>query len=230
MFRSWGLLKWYGGTFRSRETTIELLKPELEDGILAPSDFDKAVDFLPRKYRTATMVRHGTADLPVQETNAYSFHCKTMHVLSGAALSVLLRKYMKRRTALFAGIIYGAAACVNEDLNRIMAHQKFESSLTNPAGFSQALENVQIRQGNLRRDHRLFTELRAELEEKIRKSRELVEGSEESIRSKRTSPSASEDTGQSGGDGDALRDEGWVIQPDSDKGREFTPSKTSTFS
>jgi hypothetical protein len=157
------------------------------------------------------------------------FHCKVMHVLSGAALSVLLRKYMKRRTALFTGIIYGAAACLNEDLNRIMAHQKFESSLTNPAGFSHAMENVQIRQGNLRRDHRLFTELRAELEEKFRKSRELVEGSEELIRSKRTSP-ASDDTGQSGGDGDALRDGGWVIQPDSDKGREFTPGKTSTFS
>jgi hypothetical protein len=69
MFRSWGLLSWYSGTFRSRETTIELLTPELHDGTLAPSDFDKAVDFLPSKHRRVTKVCHGTAHLPRDQTD-----------------------------------------------------------------------------------------------------------------------------------------------------------------
>jgi hypothetical protein len=115
---------------------------------------------------------------------------------------------------------------VNEDLNRIMAHHKFEKSLVNPAGFSQAMENVQIRQGTLRRDHRLFTDLRAELEEKYRNSGERLDGtSEEVIRSNRPQ-STSEDIAQSSGDSDALREDGW---PDSGKGGELTSHKPSTF-
>lgn len=46
-----GAVEWLDSTFKSRERAAELLRPDLESGLITQHDFETAVRFLPGPHR-----------------------------------------------------------------------------------------------------------------------------------------------------------------------------------
>ncbi|KAH9837134.1 uncharacterized protein C8Q71DRAFT_756910 [Rhodofomes roseus] len=126
-------IQWLDSTFSSRARTEELLRPDLEAGLITPHDYSLATTFLPASHRYWPYV--------------YS-------VAGSAALGGYLRFYRKppasiNRTTLFATFA-GFAGAAWGHFRRAEAHATFTSLLDDPVTFSQALENVNRRTGGVR--------------------------------------------------------------------------------
>ncbi|KAL4253211.1 hypothetical protein ABKN59_004725 [Abortiporus biennis] len=103
-------IQWLDSAFPSRGQAEQLLKPDLESGLITQHDFNMAVTFFPGPQRYMPTV-FGT-------------------IFSGSLLAGIF------------GTFYG-------NFRRAKMHYRFVTSLTNPEGFNQALENVNRRLGNV---------------------------------------------------------------------------------
>ncbi|KIM67229.1 hypothetical protein SCLCIDRAFT_1210739 [Scleroderma citrinum Foug A] len=123
-------LEWLTATFPSRERTIELLRPDLEDNVLSQHDFDLAVMFLPGTHRYWPMI-----------------------YASGAAGTTLFYGYYaarprwgQKRAAIFGGAAF-ALGTMYGGFRRFVAHRQFSEALENPEGFMTTLSHVHKRLG-----------------------------------------------------------------------------------
>lgn len=123
-------LDWLTSTFRSRERTVELLRPELENNVLTQHDFDLAVRFLPGSHSHWPMLYGSGA---AGATALYGYRAarppwreRKTFILGGAAFVV--------------GMMYGG-------FRRFVAHRQFSEALEDPEGFVLALNHVHKRLG-----------------------------------------------------------------------------------
>lgn len=123
-------LHWLKTTFSSQSRTVELLQPELEKGVITKHDFDLATRFLPAGHRhwpaiygagaAGTTLGYGYSVARPRWSRAKLAWC------SGAATLI--------------GIVFG-------QVRQALAHRQFAEALENPAGFMEALHNVDSRLG-----------------------------------------------------------------------------------
>ncbi|OJA10817.1 hypothetical protein AZE42_00267 [Rhizopogon vesiculosus] len=123
-------LHWLKTTFSSRTRTAELLQPELEKGVLTPHDFELATRFLPAGHRHWPAIYGvGTAGAALGYGTSIArprwSHTKLVWVSGSATL---------------LGMVFG-------QLRQVIAHRQFTEALENPAGFIEALRNVDRRLG-----------------------------------------------------------------------------------
>jgi len=123
-------LHWLKTTFSSRTRTAELLQPELEKGVLTPHDFELATRFLPAGHRHWPAIYGvGTAGAALGYGTSIARprwpHTKLVWVSGSATL---------------LGMVFG-------QVRQVIAHRQFTEALENPAGFIEALRNVDRRLG-----------------------------------------------------------------------------------
>lgn len=117
---------WIDRTFKSRQLTESLLAPEREAGLLTTHDYDAALSFFPdfhRRYNSLGMVLGGCLMYSIRKPS-WSTPKTTALVLTSAVL----------------GRAVGAVSSVRE-------HYQFARSIENPAGFAQAMQNIQRKLG-----------------------------------------------------------------------------------
>ncbi|KAI0734516.1 hypothetical protein C8Q72DRAFT_806581 [Fomitopsis betulina] len=126
-------VEWLDNTFRSRARAEELLRPDLESGLITPHDFHLATQFLPAQHR----------------------YWPSLFAVGGSAGAAVYSRYLRKppaplnRVALLAtvGGFFGASW---GQFRRAEAHVTFQKLLEDPVSFSQALENVNRRTGGTR--------------------------------------------------------------------------------
>ncbi|KIK80857.1 hypothetical protein PAXRUDRAFT_833288 [Paxillus rubicundulus Ve08.2h10] len=123
-------LDWLCRTFPTRERTIELLRPELEDNALSRHDYELATRFLPGPHQRWSIVYAGG--------------------VSGAAFGY--GYYVARPRWSVAKLGFGTAAAFMLGMTfgafrQFMAHYQFANSLEDPQGFMNALNHVDKRLG-----------------------------------------------------------------------------------
>ncbi|KAI6047555.1 hypothetical protein EDC04DRAFT_3050758, partial [Pisolithus marmoratus] len=123
-------LDWLTSTFRSRERTVELLRPELENNVLTQHDFDLAVRFLPSSHSHWPML-YGSAT-----AGATAFY----------GYRVARPPWGQRKTVIFGGAAF-VVGMMYGGFRRFVAHRQFSESLDNPEGFVLALSHVHKRLG-----------------------------------------------------------------------------------
>ncbi|KAH7883660.1 hypothetical protein F5I97DRAFT_1831345 [Phlebopus sp. FC_14] len=133
-------LAWLSTTFDTRERTVELLQPELDDNILSRHDFELATRFLPASHRNWPLTRY--INLITQKlygpyagvaVTAYGwFLARPRWRMGRLALSNL--------GAMVAGTMYG-------QLRQLRAHKQFVDALEDPEGFITAMNHVHHRLG-----------------------------------------------------------------------------------
>ncbi|KAG2118428.1 hypothetical protein DEU56DRAFT_747713 [Suillus clintonianus] len=121
---------WLKTTFSSRTRTVELLQPELEKGVITKHDFDLATRFLPGGHRHWPVIYGvGAAGASLGYGRSIArprwSHTKLVWV-SGAATLM--------------GMVFG-------QVRQVLAHKQFTEALENPAGFMEALRDVDRRLG-----------------------------------------------------------------------------------
>ncbi|KAG2044746.1 hypothetical protein BDR03DRAFT_937151 [Suillus americanus] len=123
-------LHWLQATFPSRSRAVELLQPELEKGVITKHDFELATRFLPGGHR------HWPAIYGVGATG----------VTLGYGYSVARPRWSHTKltwgsgAATLIGMVFGR-------VRQVLAHKQFTEALENPAGFIEALRNVDRRLG-----------------------------------------------------------------------------------
>ncbi|KAG2366630.1 hypothetical protein BDR07DRAFT_1606825 [Suillus spraguei] len=123
-------LHWLKSTFPSSSRAVELLQPELEKGVITKHDFELATRFLPGGHRHWPAI-YGVGAAGVTLGYGYSVarprwsHAKLAWG-SGAATVI--------------GMVFG-------QVRQVLAHRQFTEALENPAGFIEALRNVDRRLG-----------------------------------------------------------------------------------
>ncbi|CAL1695492.1 unnamed protein product [Somion occarium] len=123
-------VQWLDRTFRSRARAEELLRPDLEEGLITEHDYNLAVSFLPGHHRYFPYV-YGAGT-----TTAYLAYGKY-----GRRWSLKSpRMYFGSLVATFFGLVWG-------QLQRAKAHWNFAHELENPTNFAKALQNVNYRTG-----------------------------------------------------------------------------------
>ncbi|KAG1881766.1 hypothetical protein C8R48DRAFT_682144 [Suillus tomentosus] len=122
--------QWLKTTFSSRSRAVELLQPELEKGVITKHDFELATRFLPGGHRHWPAI-YGVGAAGATLGYGYSMarprwsHAKLAWG-SGAATAI--------------GLVFGG-------VRQVLAHRQFTEALENPAGFIEALRNVDRRLG-----------------------------------------------------------------------------------
>ncbi|KAI0721236.1 hypothetical protein C8T65DRAFT_631088 [Cerioporus squamosus] len=127
---------WFDHTFSSRQTTEQLLRPDLESGLLSQHDYDLAVAFLPGYHRY----------LPYVHT-----------VVWGAAAGFGLYRFKPK--VRFPTTIVGVSAVSGYGFglaHYFRKHREFARELDDRQAFLLVLENVNKRLGN---PNRLFPQL-----------------------------------------------------------------------
>ncbi|KZT05968.1 uncharacterized protein LAESUDRAFT_701470 [Laetiporus sulphureus 93-53] len=126
-------IQWLDTTFNSPSRAQELLRPDLESGLITPHDYQLATTFLPGSHR-------------------YWPH---MYAAVGSGMTAGYVRYLRRppmslgRTTLLA-TVSGFFGAVYGQICRAEAHFAFSEMLDDPVAFSQALENVNKRMGGVR--------------------------------------------------------------------------------
>ncbi|KAI0080082.1 hypothetical protein K474DRAFT_1658343 [Panus rudis PR-1116 ss-1] len=123
-------VQWLDSTFRSRSRTEELLRPDLESGLITEHDYNLARDFLPGYHRYYPF--------------AYGTLTSTAWVLFGRHNR---RWSFTNPRLVLSSFITGTMGATWGQIERAKAHLQFTKSLENPTGFAQALENVNRRTG-----------------------------------------------------------------------------------
>ncbi|KAI6136718.1 hypothetical protein F5141DRAFT_1209029 [Pisolithus sp. B1] len=123
-------LDWLTSTFRSRERTVELLRPELENNVLTQHDFDLAVRFLPGSHSHWPMLYGSGA---AGATALYGYR-------------VARPPWGQRKSVIFGGVAF-VAGMMYGGFRRFVAHRQFSEALENPEGFVLALSHVHKRLG-----------------------------------------------------------------------------------
>ncbi|KAK7694813.1 hypothetical protein QCA50_002001 [Cerrena zonata] len=122
-------VQWLDTTFKSPERTAELLRPDLESGLITPNDYRTAVAFLPGPHRYYPVIYSATS------TAAFAGFVK-------------LRRWQLTSPRIFAlGFVSNFAGLIWGQIERARVHYRFAHQLENPTGFSQALQNVNMRTG-----------------------------------------------------------------------------------
>ncbi|KAF8481092.1 hypothetical protein DFH94DRAFT_828864 [Russula ochroleuca] len=123
-------LTWLESTFNTRARTEQLLRPELDDGLITQRDFDAAVDFFPgaQRYYTIAGGIIGTLSIIVY---GQMLRRPPIPVNRIASLSAV---------ASAGGVIGGTVVRAN-------AHADFFRDLDNQPAFFQAIDNIQSRLG-----------------------------------------------------------------------------------
>lgn len=125
-------IDWFDNNFKSKSHTAELLKAEVENGTLAPQDFDLACTFFP------SMQRH--------YTKIYGFIAGSFIVaLSAAPGGPAKVRWPPSRTLLYATVGGGVGGLFGT-MQRAQAHLRFSRSLQDPEGFRRAVENTYLRE------------------------------------------------------------------------------------
>ncbi|TFK91671.1 hypothetical protein K466DRAFT_643771 [Polyporus arcularius HHB13444] len=127
---------WFDHTFASRQSTEQLLRPDLESGLLSQHDFDLAVAFLPGYHRYLPYVHS---------------------VLWGAAAGYGLYRFKPKIP--FPTTIVGVSAVSGYGFGLVHyfhEHRNFARQLEDRQAFLLVLENVNKRLGN---PNRLFPQL-----------------------------------------------------------------------
>ncbi|GBE78231.1 hypothetical protein BKA93DRAFT_793771 [Sparassis latifolia] len=123
-------IQWLDATFRSRAKTEQLLRPDLESGLITEHDYHLASAFLPASHRYwpyyYSILTGGTA------AGYTRFYRKPPMSIN--------RSVIISTVAAFLGSVYG-------QFRRAKAHWNFTKALDDPAAFSQALQNVNQRTG-----------------------------------------------------------------------------------
>jgi len=139
-------LSWMDKTFTSRAKTEELLRPELDNSLL-PSDFEKAVDFLPSSQRR-WQVRVSLFSISANPLNVRQVACV---IAAGSVVSgygIFLRKppWSLARVSIWGGLAGVGGSMVGQFM-RGRAHAEFFHSLQDRDGFVRSLSNVRTRLG-----------------------------------------------------------------------------------
>ncbi|KAI0375397.1 hypothetical protein BV20DRAFT_1048541 [Pilatotrama ljubarskyi] len=141
---------WFDHAFSSRERAEQLLRPDLETGLLTPHDYELAVSFLPGPARY----------LPYVHTVAWG-------ALAGLAV------YRYRARVRFPTTIVGVSAATGYGVGIVhyfQQHKKFARQLQDREAFLVVLDNVNSRVGN---SMPLFPQVdRERILQRIRKRRE----------------------------------------------------------
>ncbi|KAI0257648.1 hypothetical protein BJV78DRAFT_1278129 [Lactifluus subvellereus] len=121
---------WLESTFNTRSRTEQLLRPELENGVITQHDFDTAVDFFPGVQRY------------------YSIAGGILGTLSVAVWGQMFRRpaFPIHRIAPLAALA-SAGGVMGGTVVRANAHADFFRNLDNRTAFFQALDNIQTRLG-----------------------------------------------------------------------------------
>ncbi|KAI6005286.1 hypothetical protein F5J12DRAFT_835947 [Pisolithus orientalis] len=123
-------LDWLTSTFRSRERTVELFQPELENNVLAQHDFDLAVRFLPGSHSNWPMLYGSGA---AGATALYGYR-------------VTRPPWGQRKTFIFGGAAY-VVGMMYGGFRRFVAHRQFAEALEDPEGFVLALSHIHKKLG-----------------------------------------------------------------------------------
>ncbi|KAH0838379.1 hypothetical protein J3R83DRAFT_6662 [Lanmaoa asiatica] len=135
-------IAWLHKTFTTRQRTAELLRPELEEHVLSPHDYELATRFLPGP-------------------NMY------WHVAYGAGTSAAVYGYgsylarprwnnWRLRIGSVAAFLVGSTYGT---FRQFLVHYRFANSLENPQGFIEALKHVDERLGGSGRIGFAFKEM-----------------------------------------------------------------------
>lgn len=138
---------WLDTTFKSRERTAELLRPDLESGLITQNDYHTAVAFLPGPHRYYPVSAWPILPLSFSRLRGlkvfYSATSTAVFFAVGRARRWQLtspRNFAFGFLSNFVGLIWG-------QFERAKVHYRFARQLENPTGFSQALQNVNVRTG-----------------------------------------------------------------------------------
>ncbi|KIJ21662.1 hypothetical protein PAXINDRAFT_123688 [Paxillus involutus ATCC 200175] len=123
-------LDWLYRTFPTRERTIELLRPELEENALSQHDYELATRFLPGPHQRWPMVYAGGVS---GATFGYGYY------VARPRWSVTKLGF-GTAAAFMLGMTFGA-------FRQFVAHYQFANSLEDPQGFMNALSHVDKRLG-----------------------------------------------------------------------------------
>jgi len=123
-------LTWLQSTFNTRSRTEQLLRPELENGLITQHDFDSAVDFFPGPQRY------------------YSIAGGVIGTLSILVFGELIRRppLPINRIASLAAVA-SAGGVIGGTVVRANAHADFFRTLDNRPAFFQAVDNIRSRLG-----------------------------------------------------------------------------------
>ncbi|KAH9937082.1 uncharacterized protein B0H18DRAFT_1112965 [Fomitopsis serialis] len=127
-------IQWLDSTFNSRARAEELLRPDLESGLITPHDYQLATTFLPGSHRYWPVLcvlprgerRRGSVPTLLPQTARVTEPHNTLRYCGG-----------------FLGAVWG-------QFRRADTHATFAKLLDDPVAFSQALENVNRRTGGVR--------------------------------------------------------------------------------
>ncbi|GJE87628.1 hypothetical protein PsYK624_037110 [Phanerochaete sordida] len=126
----YGTVQWLDSVFKTRARSEELLRPELENGVISQHDYELATQFLPGYHRYYPYIDGGVA---TSLTTAYgTFYRKP--------------RWPQPRLVLFGSIAYVVGAFAGQ-LRRASAHLNFVKTLDDRAAFFHALQNVHRRLG-----------------------------------------------------------------------------------
>jgi len=126
-------IQWLDSTFNSRARAEELLRPDLDSGLITSHDYQLATTFLPASHR----------------------YWPYVFSLAGSAGAGAYQRFYRRppaslnRTTLFA-TVGGFLGAAWGQFRRADSHATFAKLLDDPVAFSQALENVNRRAGGTR--------------------------------------------------------------------------------
>ncbi|KAG2159958.1 uncharacterized protein EDB93DRAFT_30480 [Suillus bovinus] len=122
--------QWLKSTFSSRPRTVELLQPELEKGVITKHDFELATRFLPGVHR----------------------HWPVIYGVGAASITLGYGHSIARPRWSHPKLAWGSSAAILVGLlfgrvRQVLAHKQFTDALENPAGFIEALSNVDRKLG-----------------------------------------------------------------------------------
>ncbi|OBZ80085.1 hypothetical protein A0H81_00959 [Grifola frondosa] len=125
-------IQWLDETFTSRSRAEELLRPDLDSGLINQHDFELATVFLP----SSRSQRFNQFIYAITASTAVAWYGR-LH----------LKPSWSTRKTVFLASSTGLIGSFYGQLRRAKAHWDFGQQLENPNGFSQALENVNRRTG-----------------------------------------------------------------------------------
>ncbi|KAH9950498.1 hypothetical protein B0H21DRAFT_819296 [Amylocystis lapponica] len=126
-------IQWLDATFRTRQNTEQLLRPDLDSGLITEHDFHLASTFLPGNHR--------------YWPNAFGL--LTSGAVAGYGVFSKRSRWTVRRTTIL-GVVAGVCGTVYGQFRRAKAHWTFTQQLDDPVAFTQALENVNQRTGGVK--------------------------------------------------------------------------------
>lgn len=152
-------IQWLDATFRNRTTAEQLLRPDLDSGLITSHDFHLASAFLPGNHRYWPVRTFLPQRVVMREVLMYAllfrsfrqYGCAAVASGGAAAYGRLYRKPpMSLNRSMLLATLAGFCGSVYGQFRRAKAHWTFTQELDDPVAFTQALENVNKRTGGVR--------------------------------------------------------------------------------